>query len=157
MARQRGIVRSVVLAGALALAMGCSAGKSEDRAAASAKQRAKAITVAPANIETIAELTDCKVSIRSRNTELSEGVCKTALGEYLITTFPEEKFKQVWLETASIYGGKYLVGPRWAITAKPALLNKLRKKVGGAIEDTSVRPSQTTPAQGGGSAPSPSS
>lgn len=158
MARQRGIVWTAALAGGMVLVMGCSAGKGEDRAADSAKQRAKTIAAAPANIEKIAELTDCDVSIRSRNKELSEGVCQTSLGDYLITTFPEEKYKRIWLDTASVYGGKYLVGPRWAISGEPALLAKLRTKVGGSIEDTSIRPSQTTPAQGTGTgtAPSPS-
>ncbi|WP_202918294.1 hypothetical protein [Streptomyces cavernae] len=151
MVRQRGILLSAALTGGMVLAVGCSADKSADRSNDSPKQRAKTVAAAPANIEKIADLTDCRVSIRSDNTELREGVCKTDLGDYLITTFPQEKFKKIWLDTASMYGGKYLVGPRWAITAEPALLGKLRKKVGGWIEDTSVRPSQGTGSQGTGS------
>jgi hypothetical protein len=36
-----------------------------------------------------------------------------------------------------MYGGKYLVGPQWAISAKPPVLKKLKAKVGGTIRDLS--------------------
>ncbi|MFE7766248.1 hypothetical protein [Streptomyces sp. NPDC057438] len=96
-----------------------------------------AAAVAPAKVEVIAELTGCEVKIRTEAEELREGVCQTAAGDYLITTFPKEKLKEVWLESASVYGGKYLVGPQWAISAKPPVLKKLKVKVGGTIRDLS--------------------
>lgn len=95
----------------------------------------KVAVVAPAKVEVIADLAGCKVKIRTEADELREGVCHTPEGDYLITTFPEEKYKLTWLETASIYGGKYLVGPRWAVSAKPKTLEPLRKKLGGTIQD----------------------
>ena len=96
-----------------------------------------AAVVAPAKVEVIAELTGCEVKIRTEAEELREGVCQTGNGDYLITTFPKDELKEVWLESASMYGGKYLVGPRWAISAKPAVLKKLKVKVGGTIRDLS--------------------
>ncbi|GHG87652.1 hypothetical protein GCM10018780_05360 [Streptomyces lanatus] len=93
--------------------------------------------VAPAKIEVIADLTGCKVKIRTEADELREGVCHTAKGNYLITTFPEEKYKLTWLDTASVYGGKYLVGPRWVVSGKPALLDGLRPQLGGTIQQLS--------------------
>ncbi|MEW2401735.1 hypothetical protein [Streptomyces sp. NPDC046862] len=123
----------------LPLAAGCSGGdgaKSDGKAAkaTAVPDAEQAAVVAPAKVEVIADLTGCKVKIRVDADELREGVCHTPKGDYLITTFPKEKFKLTWLDTASIYGGKYLVGPRWAITAKPKLLEPLRKKVGGSIQ-----------------------
>lgn len=123
----------------LPLAAGCSGGddaKSDGKAskATSVPDAEQAAVVAPAKVEVIADLTGCKVKIRVDADELREGVCHTPKGDYLITTFPKEKFKLTWLDTASIYGGKYLVGPRWAITAKPKMLEPLRKKVGGSIQ-----------------------
>lgn len=85
----------------------------------------------------IAELTGCEVKIRTEAEELREGVCQTSVGDYLITTFPKDELKEVWLESASMYGGKYLVGPQWAISAKPKVLKKLKAKVGGTIRDLS--------------------
>jgi hypothetical protein len=114
--------------------------RSTDKAAEKAADEsgpAAAAVVAPARVEVIAQLTGCKVTIRTEAEELREGVCHTAEGDYLITTFPKEELKEVWLESAAVYGGKYLVGPRWAISAKPAVLDPLKARVGGTIRDLS--------------------
>ncbi|CBG71502.1 MULTISPECIES: hypothetical protein [Streptomyces] len=118
---------------ALPLVAACSGGGDE----AKGKASPVAAAVAPAKVEVIAELTGCEVKIRTEAEELREGVCQTSAGDYLITTFPKEKLKEVWLESASMYGGKYLVGPQWAISAKPPVLKKLKAKVGGTIRDLS--------------------
>ncbi|MFH8462908.1 hypothetical protein [Streptomyces sp. NPDC017991] len=135
-------VRGVALAGGLALlplatACGGDTGGSAENGPAetSAMSAPSAGVVAPAKVEVIADLTGCEVRIRTDADELREGVCDTADGDYLITTFPAEKYKLTWLDSASLYGGKYLVGPQWAISAKPKTLEKLRTKVGGSIED----------------------
>ncbi|MFJ2645605.1 hypothetical protein ACIO1C_02515 [Streptomyces sp. NPDC087420] len=91
-------------------------------------------TAAPANIERIAALTGCEADIRTDADELREGVCVTPKGSWTVTTFPAEKFKRTWLEAAAMYGGTYLVGPRWAIGGKPELLAQLRTKVGGNLQ-----------------------
>ncbi|MFI1413284.1 hypothetical protein ACH4Y0_25690 [Streptomyces sp. NPDC020707] len=135
-------VRGLALVGGLALlplatACGGDTDKSAegDSAETSAMSAPSAGVVAPAKVEVIADLTGCKVTIRTDADELREGVCDTADGDYLITTFPAEKYKLTWLDSASMYGGKYLVGPQWAISAKPKMLETLRAKVGGTIED----------------------
>lgn len=92
------------------------------------------VPAAPAKVEVIANLADCEANIRIEADELREGVCTSSHGDLVITTFPKEKYKTTWLESASIYGGQYLVGPRWAISAKPAVLKQLRPKVGGTIQ-----------------------
>jgi hypothetical protein len=91
--------------------------------------------VAPAKVEVIAGLTGCKVKIRTEADELREGVCHTKKGDYLITTFPEEKLKETWLESAGVYGGTYLVGMRWVVSAKPEMLEPLRAKLGGTVRE----------------------
>ncbi|MFE1797971.1 hypothetical protein ACFW9L_17655 [Streptomyces sp. NPDC059517] len=135
-------VRGVALVGGLALLpLATACGGGTDRSAddkpseTSAMSAPSAGVVAPAKVEVIADLTGCKVKIRTDADELREGVCDTADGDYLITTFPAEKYKLTWLDSASMYGGKYLVGPQWAISAKPKMLETLRTKVGGTIED----------------------
>ncbi|MGA5146935.1 hypothetical protein [Streptomyces olivaceus] len=90
--------------------------------------------MAPAKVEVIAELTGCKPNIRVEAAELREGLCHTKQADYLITTFPEEKYKRTWLETARVYGGTYLVGTRWVVSAESKTLEPLRKKIGGDIQ-----------------------
>ncbi|MYV56925.1 hypothetical protein [Streptomyces sp. SID3212] len=129
--------RSTLLLAVLALASAamttaCSADEKDARP--TAPRTSEAPAAAPANIEKIAALTGCEADIRTDADELREGVCVTARGSWTVTTFPEEKFKQTWLESAAMYGGTYLVGPRWAIGGKPELLAQLRTKVGGNLQ-----------------------
>ncbi|WP_338897102.1 hypothetical protein WBG99_16900 [Streptomyces sp. TG1A-60] len=139
----RKLTRGAALAASLAvlpLVAACGGGD-EDKAAGRAADGSSpvAAVVAPAKVEVIAQLTGCEVKIRTEAEELREGVCHTADGDFVITTFPKEELKEVWLESATIYGGKYLVGPRWAISAKPAVLDPLKAKVGGTIRDLGQR------------------
>lgn len=136
------LVRGAALAGSLALlplATACSGG--EDDASAKSTPTPTAVTaapaagvVAPAKVEVIAGLTGCTAKIRIEADELRQGVCHTAQADYLITTFPEEQYKESWLESAGIYGGKYLVGSRWVVSAQPKLLEQFRPKLGGTIQ-----------------------
>lgn len=121
----------------LLLAAACGGGEDKGTAAKNSPTNVSATVagvVAPAKIEVIADLTGCKVKIRTEADELREGVCRTKRGDYLITTFPQEKFKLTWLDAAAVYGGKYLVGTRWVVSAKPELLERLRPQLGGKIQ-----------------------
>ncbi|MFC8431506.1 hypothetical protein [Streptomyces sp. NPDC057253] len=93
----------------------------------------RAGVVAPAKVEVIAGLTGCKPRIRIEADELRQGVCHTKDVDYLITTFPEERFKEAWLESASAYRADFLVGSRWIISAKIDALKKFREQTGGDI------------------------
>lgn len=136
-------VRGATLAGSLALlplAAACSGGEDDD--AARAKPTRTAVTaaseagvVAPAKVEVIAGLTGCKAKIRVQAEELRQGLCHTEKSDYLITTFPRDEFQQAWLESAAMYGGKYLVGSRWVVSAQPKMLERFRPRLGGAIEE----------------------
>ncbi|MFF7734430.1 hypothetical protein [Streptomyces sp. NPDC007984] len=136
--------RALAAAGALAVVLplvtacgGDADGKGADggKAAPSVTAAPAAGVVAPAKVEVIAELTGCKAKIRIDADELRQGLCHTKKADYLITTFPEERFKETWLEEARVYGGKYLVGPRWVISVKPALLESFRAKLGGTVRE----------------------
>ncbi|MFI7014796.1 hypothetical protein [Streptomyces sp. NPDC050164] len=128
--------------GDVPLVAACGGGD-DDKPAAGGRTAAPSVSaapaaagvVAPAKVEVIAGLTGCKVKIRTEADELREGVCHTKKGDYLITTFPEEKLKETWLESAGVYGGKYLVGMRWVVSAKPEMLEPLRAKLGGTVRE----------------------
>lgn len=137
----------------LPLAVACGGGEGEDTA--DRKRAAPAPTavtaapeagvVAPAKVEVIAGLTGCTAEIRIDADELREGVCRTEQGEYRITTFPEERFKVIWLDSAAVYGGKYLVGTQWVVSAKPELLAGFRSRLGGTVQELRGTGSATTP------------
>ncbi|WP_369173691.1 hypothetical protein AB5J49_39450 [Streptomyces sp. R28] len=143
---------SIATAGSLVLlllATACGGDEDKGTAAKSSPTNVSATAVgvvAPAKVEVIADLTGCKVKIRTDADELREGVCHTEKGDYLITTFPQEKHKLTWLDAASVYGGKYLVGTRWVVSAKPKLLEELRPRLGGTVQQL----------RGTGPAPAPS-
>ncbi|WP_399185377.1 hypothetical protein [Streptomyces sp. TLI_185] len=140
------LVRGATLAGSLAvlpLAAACSGGEDDtherSRASRTAVTAAPAAgVVAPAKVEVIAELTGCKARIRVEAEELRQGVCHTEKADYLITTFPQDGFQQVWLDSAAMYGGKYLVGTRWVVSAQPKMLERFRPRLGGTIRRLGV-------------------
>ncbi|MFH8798724.1 hypothetical protein ACH4F6_03845 [Streptomyces sp. NPDC017936] len=98
--------------------------------------------VAPAKVEVIAGLTGCTATIRIEADELREGVCHTDAADYVITTFPAEKYQSAWLDAAAVYGGTYLVGERWVVAAEPEKLERFRAKLGGTVR----RPRDAGPA-----------
>ncbi|MFJ2115174.1 MULTISPECIES: hypothetical protein [unclassified Streptomyces] len=129
------------------LLLGCSndpgGTESEARPTASASGAAP---LAPPNVEMIATLTGCEATVRIEAKELREGVCTTPSGKWIVTTFPAEKYKLTWLDTAAMYGGTYLVGTQWVIAGKVEVLKTLRGKVGGELQklrdmNTPVSPS----------------
>lgn len=152
MQSHRGNIGRIATVGSLALLLlttACGGGEDGGAAAKSSPANVSATVagvVAPAKVEVIAGLTGCEVKIRTEADELREGVCRTKTGDYRITTFPQEKFKLTWLDAAAVYGGKYLVGPRWVVSAKPEVLERLRPQLGGKIQQL----------RGVGPAPAPS-
>lgn len=140
MQSHRGSIGRIATVGSLALLLlttACGGGEDGKAAAKSTPANVSATVagvVAPAKVEVIADLTGCKVKIRTEADELREGVCHTKKGDYLITTFPQEKLKLTWLDAAAVYGGKYLVGTRWVVSAKPEVLDRLRPQLGGKIQ-----------------------
>ncbi|MGR3872758.1 hypothetical protein ACUXZZ_29885 [Streptomyces graminifolii] len=137
----------------LPLAVACGGGEGDDTADRKRAASTRAVVtaapeagvVAPAKVEVIAGLTGCTAEIRIDADELREGVCRTEQGEYRITTFPEERFKVIWLDSAAVYGGKYLVGTRWVVSAKPELLAGFRSRLGGTVQELRGTGSATAP------------
>ncbi|WP_307847304.1 hypothetical protein [Streptomyces sp. F63] len=104
--------------------------------------------MAPAKVEVIAGLTGCEAKIRLEADELRQGVCHTPEVDYLITTFPKEEYQQAWLDSAAIYGGKYLVGSRWIVSAKePEMLEEFRTRLGGTIQQLRGRDPAPAPSR----------
>ncbi|MDX3311769.1 hypothetical protein ACWGH3_00125 [Streptomyces sp. NPDC054884] len=135
------LARAAALAGGLTLlltATACGgdadgAAKKDEPTPTTVTAAAAAGVVAPAKVEVIAGLTGCTAAIRIEAAELRQGVCHAEGADYLITTFPEERHKETWLDAAAIYGGRYLVGSRWVVSAEPETLTRFQPKLGGEI------------------------
>ncbi|EXG80537.1 hypothetical protein [Cryptosporangium arvum] len=92
-------------------------------------------------VEQIASHLDCTPEIRIQAKELRQGMCGTEGALFAVTTFPADKFRDVWLYEAAGFGGWYVVGPGWTVSAstKPEAASR-QKKLGGSLVDGSVVP-----------------
>ncbi|AXE24037.1 hypothetical protein C0216_11735 [Streptomyces globosus] len=104
----------------------------------------------PAPLADIAGALGCTPEVTVDAEELREGACGTGPTAYRMATFGTEEGRSAWLAEARAYGGTYLVGPRWVVTAGSAeALAPVRDRLGGTIESA---PGHGSPAAGG---PSP--
>ncbi|MFI7127869.1 hypothetical protein ACIBQ1_19375 [Nonomuraea sp. NPDC050153] len=116
---------------ALVLVAGCG---SEARPVAMASPAAGRYQEAVLSAEELAAKVGCKPAMRTKAAELREGVCRTADGNYVVTSFTTEQGRRDWLDYAQMYGGSHLVGRRWVVSAAPAVLETLRKTLGGELQ-----------------------
>ncbi|MET8824824.1 hypothetical protein ABZX40_18140 [Streptomyces sp. NPDC004610] len=139
MERVRAVLLAVGGAAGLALVAGCGGDAVRPQPVGSGVPRVSAApevgVMAPAKVEVIAALAGCEAQIRIDADELRQGVCESGGDGYVITTFPEDRLKETWLDSASVYGGTYLVGARWVVGAEPALLTGLRERLGGDVRE----------------------
>lgn len=92
-------------------------------------------TAERASLRRIGEVVGCEVEVTVDAAELREGACPAKQGRYRIATFTTDEGQRAWLAQTRMYGGTYLVGNRWVVTAQtPESLAPLRRELGGAIE-----------------------
>lgn len=89
----------------------------------------------PATLQQIAKAIGCEAEVTVDADELREGACTTKQGAYRMATFAADEGQRAWLTESQDYGGIYLVGNRWVVTAQTAdSLSSLRGNLGGTIE-----------------------
>ncbi|MEW2412957.1 hypothetical protein AB0953_04400 [Streptomyces sp. NPDC046866] len=89
----------------------------------------------PAPLEDIAAALGCTPEVTVDADEVREGACGTGPQAYRMATFTTEAGRTAWLSEARMYGGTYLVGPTWVITAPtPEALAPARTRLGGTLE-----------------------
>lgn len=99
---------------------------------------AAASTARPAPLQEIAAALGCTPEITVDAEELREGACGSGQEGFRMATFTSEQGRQTWLTEAQMYGGTYLVGPTWVITAASAeVLAGAHTRLGGTIETVS--------------------
>ncbi|MFD9407622.1 hypothetical protein ACFWBN_11475 [Streptomyces sp. NPDC059989] len=104
-------------------------------ASASAPTSAPASTSTSTSIEEIAAAVGCSAEVSVQAEELRQGGCQTGQGAFRMVTFAAAEGQTSWLAEARMYGGSYLVGDRWVVTAQPPeALAALRTRLGGSLE-----------------------
>ncbi|MET9603590.1 hypothetical protein ABZZ17_00845 [Streptomyces sp. NPDC006512] len=91
-------------------------------------------TARPATLQEIAAVLGCTPEITVDAEELKEAACGQGRDAYRMTTFSADQGQRAWLTESSMYGGTYLVGNRWVVTAASAeALAPLRERLGGTV------------------------
>ncbi|WP_330261345.1 hypothetical protein [Streptomyces sp. NBC_00539] len=109
---------------------GCATGHAKVRPVAAASARANGVSV-----QDLAAALGCTAEITVDAEELREGACGAGAAGYRIATFTADEGQREWLAESRGYGGTYLVGDRWVVTAASAeALAPLRERLGGKVE-----------------------
>lgn len=113
--------------GAVALTSACAMG---DNAAQQSGVKAK-----PMSLQQLATSTGCQVKPQQGSAELTQGLCETSAGKYVLVSFTNDEGATSWLNEAKPWGGHYLQGVRWVIVGTEPQLKTFQTKVGGIIVD----------------------
>lgn len=149
------LLRATALCAVL-LVSGCAGGQGRSHAGHEQKKTSPSAegsatnAAGPATLTRIADAIGCKANVVTDAEELHQAACKAGKAQYTLVTFATDTGKREWLSESKDYGGIYLVGYRWSVTAPSEnSLKPLRAKLGGTIETgTSHQGMETAPEQG---------
>ncbi|MFF4445650.1 hypothetical protein [Streptomyces sp. NPDC001502] len=115
---------------------GCSSKAAAQHTSAGASPTAAPAAAAPGtSLEQIATAIGCTAEVNVEAEELRQGGCQAGQVVYRMVTFTAEQGLRSWLTEARMYGGLYLVGDRWVVTAPTEeALTTLRGRLGGNLE-----------------------
>ncbi|MFE2282913.1 hypothetical protein ACFXDJ_01855 [Streptomyces sp. NPDC059443] len=106
---------------------------------------ARAAAPAPAPLDRIAEALGCRAEVTVDAEELREGACEVGPQAYRMATFSTGAGREAWLAESRAYGGAYLVGDLWIVTApSPEALTPLHDHLGGTLESGSAHDAHDT-------------
>jgi hypothetical protein len=126
------------LTAALLLA-GCGGGSGNGGEERTAASKSAAPTARPMTLEAMGKAVGCTTAPQEagKTLDFRQGVCTSADAQFVLLTFDKAEGQRAWLDTAMIYGGVYLVGDRWVLSADPrSEMEKLRGELGGKIEES---------------------
>lgn len=103
---------------------------------APAAQSAAVLPPEAADIGKIAAVAGCRAQLTVHNSDYQQAGCVTRDERLTITTFRTDQNQHDWLADALPYGGAYLVGARWVVSANARDgLVPLAARLGGTILD----------------------
>ena len=86
-------------------------------------------------VEELAEKIGCEPEFQGKTSDFRQAACATDATRYMLLDFTTDEKKQVWLDTALLYGATYLVGEKWALTSiEVADMERLRGEIGGTLQ-----------------------
>ncbi|MFI0776563.1 hypothetical protein [Streptomyces sp. NPDC021212] len=137
-------IAPVLAVASVLLAAGCGGGSADANAGgksgtggerATARPGGSTRAPKPARVEQLAKSVGCEPEFTTEVDDYRQAVCRNSQGKFLFLDFVRTKGMRDWLETAQMYGGVYLVGNRWVISASPTKnMEKMRSEFGGTIE-----------------------
>ncbi|WP_405725527.1 hypothetical protein OG607_21085 [Streptomyces sp. NBC_01537] len=136
------LVITVLAAASALLVAGCGGSTAPDAAAAERTTAAsRALTV-----KQLAAAVGCTAKITSKAADYREATCKASGVEHVFLDFDTTAGQRAWLDYAEMYGGVYLVGNRWVLSAKSKqYMETLAAKLGGTVEEQGPYGSSPTP------------
>ncbi|MFD5142210.1 hypothetical protein [Streptomyces sp. NPDC058401] len=132
------VTRTVALLAALLCAgcAGCTTGASSAGSASpGGGGRAASPPPAPEPLDRIAAALGCNPEVTVDAQEVREGACAVGAQAFRLATFSTAEGRAAWLTESRQYGGTYLVGERWVVTAPSAeALTPARDRLGGTLD-----------------------
>ncbi|CAL9555115.1 hypothetical protein [Streptomyces sp. enrichment culture] len=110
---------------ALALA-GCGAGDDGER---------DVPPTATGSLEHLAAEVKCDPDMQTDADTIRQAICKKGKEKYILATFATDRGQREWIDTAKDYGGLYLVGRKWVVVGHEKVLEDLRGRLGGDVEE----------------------
>ncbi|MEV0622122.1 hypothetical protein AB0I81_53005 [Nonomuraea sp. NPDC050404] len=87
-------------------------------------------------VEQLAAAVGCTAKITLKALDYRQGECARDGVPYVFLDFQTAQGQREWLDYAEMYGGLYLVGDRWALSAKSkSFMQLLSRKLGGTVEE----------------------
>ncbi|MFB6522085.1 hypothetical protein [Streptomyces sp. NPDC056401] len=124
--------RALALLAAL-LCAGCAG--AGGAAGAGGGERVASPPPAPEPLDRIAAALGCSPEVTVDAQEVREGACAVGAQAFRLATFSTAEGRAAWLSESRQYGGTYLVGERWIITApSPDALTPARARLGGTLD-----------------------
>jgi hypothetical protein len=126
----------------LVVAAGCGASETPvENASARSTTRPTTVTtpsVAPAKaltVDQMAAAVGCVPTPVGKTSDFRQATCTAPQGKLVLLDFDTVEGMRAWLDTALLYGGLYLVGDRWVLSAETVeYMETLRSEWGGTIE-----------------------
>ncbi|WP_407836239.1 hypothetical protein ACE1OC_06935 [Streptomyces sp. DSM 116496] len=141
----------LALAGACALLIAGCAGSAEPDTEAAAENAAigpspSAATAPSMTVQQLASAVGCTAEITTKAADYRQATCKSEQADYVLVDFDTVEGQRAWLDYAEMYGGIYLVGDRWALSAKSKeYMESLRATLGGTVEERGAFSSSPSP------------
>jgi hypothetical protein len=156
----RGVVRRLsgvraglllpALAASALLAAGCgdpkAAGAARDGSAPPAGAATPRPTPRAYTVNELGAAVGCTPKVTSKAADYRQAECTAAGIPYVLLDFDTAEGQRAWLDYAEMYGGIYLVGDRWALSAKSKeFMEQLSAKLGGKVEEKGMYGSSSSP------------